>query len=51
MNLHIEGKAIQKVPSLKYLGLFLDPTLSFNQQIKNVANIITHKMLRLDYGY
>ena len=41
INLHIEGKAIQKVPSFKYLGLVLDPTLSFNQQIKNVANIVT----------
>ena len=47
INLHIEGKVIQKVPSFKYLGLILDPTLSFNQQIKNVANIVTHKMFML----
>ena len=47
INLHIEGKVIQKVPSFKYLGLVLDPTLSFNQQIKNVANIVTHKMFML----
>ena len=47
INLHIEGKAIQEVPSFKYLGLVLDPMLSFNQQIKNVANIVTHKMFML----
>ena len=47
INLHTEGKAIQKVPSSKYLGFVLDPTLSFNQQIKNVAHILTHKMFML----
>ena len=29
INLHIEGKVMRKVPSFKYLGLVLDPTLSF----------------------
>ena len=47
INLHIEGKVIQKVLSFKYIGLVFDPTLSFNQQIKNVANIVTHLMFML----
>ena len=47
INLNFKGKAIQKVPSFKYLGLVLDPTLFFNQQIKNVVKIVTHKMFML----
>ena len=46
-KLHVDGKAIQRVPSFKYLGLILDPTLSFNLQIANVKNIVSHKMFML----
>ena len=45
--LNVDGKAIQKVPSFKYLGLILDPTLSFSLQIANTVSIVSHKMFML----
>ena len=33
--------------SLKYLGLTLDPTLSFKLQIANTTNIVSHKLCML----
>ena len=46
-RLQINGKIIQCVPSFKYLGVTLDPKLSFGLHIKQVKNTVTHKMFML----
>ena len=44
---YIGGKVIQKVPSFKYLGIILDPTLTFNLHARQVCNTVGHKMYML----
>ena len=41
----IEGVPLQLVPTYKYLGVTLDSTLSVNSHVKNVANIISYKVV------
>ena len=43
-KLYIEGRVIQKVPSCKYLGILLDPTLTYNLQVGQICNTVSHKM-------
>ena len=47
IQLAIDGKAIQRVPSFKYLGVILDPTISFRAHIEHVSNTVSHKMFML----
>ena len=46
-HLFINGKEIMKVPSFKYLGIMLDPTLTFNLQIGQTCSSVGHKMYML----
>ena len=43
VRLSLEDAPLQIVPTYKYLGFTLDSTLSFNYQVKCVANIVSYK--------
>ena len=43
----LNGDRIQKVPTFKYLGLLLDPTLNYNHQISQIIRTVLHKMMLL----
>ena len=47
VNINIEGEKLKLVPHLKYLGLTLDSTLNYSQNIASVIKIISYKMTRL----
>ena len=40
----LNGEKLKLVPSFKYLGVTLDPTLSYNHQIAGVIRTVQHKM-------
>ena len=40
----MEGKQLQKVPSFKYLGITLDPTLNYNNHLASVIRTVLFKM-------
>ena len=43
VRLNLEGAPLQIVPTYKYLGFTLDSTLSFNYQVKCIANMVSYK--------
>ena len=43
LKLNIKGKPLQQVPSYKYLGLTLDPVLSYSKHISTILNTVSHK--------
>ena len=43
VRLSLEGAPLQIVPTYKYLGFTLDSTLSFNYQVKCIANMVAYK--------
>ena len=43
----LNGDKVKMVPSFKYLGVTLDPTLNFNQHISSVIRTVQHKILLL----
>ena len=46
-NLTINGKELDYVNQYKYLGITLDSTLSFMNQVQNTIKIVAHKILFL----
>ena len=44
-RLMIGDEIIEKVQSFKYLGMILDPVLSFNKHIDSIRSIYAHKLL------
>ena len=44
VQVYMQGAALQHVPTVKYLGLVLDPTLNFNSHLDSVIRTVTHKM-------
>ena len=44
VKLFMSSNPIQKVPSFKYLGLTLDPTLTYSNHIATTTRLILHKM-------
>ena len=47
VQIFMNGKQIQKVPSFKYLGIMLDLTLTYNVHISSTIRLILHKMALL----
>ena len=47
VRLFLNGDKLQKVPTFKYLGMVLDPTLNFNHHISCVIRTVLHKMTLL----
>ena len=47
IKLKLSGDALQKVPTYKYLGMVLDPTLNFNHHISYVTRTILYKLTML----
>ena len=47
VDIKLNGDEIQKVPSFKYLGLILDPTLNYNHHISSLIRLILYKMTML----
>ena len=47
VKIYMKGDTLQKVPTFKYLGLILDPTLNFNHHIASVVRNVLHKMTLL----
>ena len=43
----LNGDVLKKVPTFKYLGLTLDPTLNFNHHISSVVRLVLYKMILL----
>ena len=44
VRIKLNGERIKLVPSYKYLGVTLDPTLSYSQHIAGVIRTVHHKM-------
>ena len=40
----VNGEILHNVPTFRYLGINLDQTLNFNYHLKNVVNVISHKL-------
>ena len=47
VNAKLNGVLLQKVPSYKYLGLILDPTLSYNKHVSYVIKTVLFKVMML----
>ena len=47
VGLFMNGDKLKKVPTFKYLGIVLDPTLNFNHHISTVMRTVLHKMTLL----
>ena len=47
VRLFLNGDKLQKVPTFKYLGMVLDPTLNVNHHISSVIRTVLHKMTLL----
>ena len=47
VKIYIQGITLQKVPTFKYLGLILDPTLNYNHHLNSVIGKVLHKMTLL----
>ena len=43
----LNGDELKKVPTFKYLGLILDPTLNYNHHISSIIRTVLHKMTLL----
>ena len=46
-NLTINGKQLDYINQYKYLGITLDSTLSFKNQVQNTIKIVAHKIFLL----
>ena len=46
-NVVLNGERIKSVPSFKYLGVTLDPTLNYNQHISSTIGCVQHKLSML----
>ena len=44
VTVRMDGERLQKVPSFKYLGIILDPTLSYNKHVSYVIKTVLYKM-------
>ena len=44
LKLSLSNTLIQQVPSYKYLGIILNTSLNFNQQIQQTVNKVSHKL-------
>ena len=47
VRVFLNGDKLQKVPTFKYLGIIVDPTLNFNHHISFVVRTVLHKMTLL----
>ena len=47
VQVKLNGDLLRRVPSFKYLGLILDPTLTYNKHISYVIKTVLFKMLLL----
>ena len=47
VKIYINGDQLQRVPTFKYLGMILDPTLNFNHHVSFVIRTVLHKMTLL----
>ena len=47
VKVYIQGATLQKVPTFKYLGLILDPTMNYNHHLNSVIGTVLHKMTLL----
>ena len=47
VKVFMNGDKLQQVPTFKYLGVVLDPTLNFNHHITSVIRTVIHKMTLL----
>ena len=43
-EVHLNGEKLQMVPSYKYLGITLDPTLSYGQHVASTIKCVQHKI-------
>ena len=46
-KIYLNGEILQRVPTFKYLGFTLDPTLTYNHHISSVLKTVLHKMVLL----
>ena len=44
LKIYMKGNLLQKVPTFKYLGVILDPTLTYNHHISSIVRTVLHKM-------
>ena len=44
IKIYMSGKQLQNVPTFKYLGLILDPTLNYNNHLLSVIRAVLFKM-------
>ena len=47
VRIYMQGSLLQRVPTFKYLGTVLDPTLNFTHHLDSAIRIVTHKMTLL----
>ena len=47
VKVYMNGVRLKNVPTFKYLGLILDPTLNYNHHINSVIRTVLHKMTLL----
>ena len=47
IKVKLAGELLQKVPTYKYLGMVLDPTLNYNHHISYVIKTVLYKLLLL----
>ena len=47
VKIYLDGDIIQRVPTFKYLGMVLDPTLNYNHHISSILRTVLHKMVLL----
>ena len=47
VKIYLNGDMLQKVPTFKYLGMVLDPTLNFKHHVSHVIRTVLHKMTLL----
>ena len=47
VKIYLNGDMLQKVPTFKYLGMVLDPTLNFNHHVSFVIKTVLYKMTLL----
>ena len=47
MIISLNNTVLEKVCSYKYLGFILDDQLNFNKHVKELTNLLTHKLYLL----
>lgn len=48
-SIYVNGEALKNVTEIKYLGLYVDQTLTFKKHIKKVTNTITYNISSLKH--